>query len=415
MRMTATSMPTNRGVLVSSVPSLAGTVPCLASDPASPSAKISGANLPSSITMPPTVLNQIVFVPRPPNADPLLLAIEVNAYMISVRPCGPGLNTEDSGDVFGDGKFRSARESPDADRMMVGSVRKYNAAYFISLGRIFLPRYSGVRPTISPPTNTVTMARIKMPYMPAPIPPGAISPSAMSNSAMPPPNGVSESWKQLTAPVEVTVVEAANSEQPAVPVLVSTPSIAPCARCGASPAPWASKKLMPPTAASQMITMTASSAKPCRLSLTILPNVRGVANGISSSRKISNQLVNGFGFSNGCAELALQKPPPLLPMSLMTSCEATWPPTIVWCAPDSVVTVWKAEKFSIAPLAIRMMAPRIDRGSSSRMTARVRSTQKLPSLSVLDRTKPRISAIATTRPTAADRKFCTARPDIWTT
>ena len=79
-----------------------------------------------------------------------------------------------------------------------------------------------------------------------------------------------------------------------------------------------------------MITITASSAKPCRLSPTILPNVRGRLNGISSSRKISNMLVNGFGFSNGWDELALKKPPPLLPSSLMTSCEATGPPTMVW-------------------------------------------------------------------------------------
>ena len=47
------------------------------------------------------------------------------------------------------------------------------------------------------------------------------------------------------------------------------------------------------------------------------------------------------------------------------------------------------------------------------MVARVRSTQKLPSLSVRDRVNPRIIAIATTRPTAADMKFCTASPDIW--
>ncbi len=51
-------------------------------------------------------------------------------------------------------------------------------------------------------------------------------------------------------------------------------------------------------------------------------------------------LVNGLGFSNGCAELVLNQPPPLFPMSLMTSEEATGPPGIVWCAPDSVVTVW---------------------------------------------------------------------------
>ena len=46
MRITPTSMPTNSGVLVSSVPALAGVGACLASDPARPRAKISGANRP---------------------------------------------------------------------------------------------------------------------------------------------------------------------------------------------------------------------------------------------------------------------------------------------------------------------------------------------------------------------------------
>ncbi len=108
--------------------------------------------------------------------------------------------------------------------MTTGRVRKYSDAYFISVGRIFLPMYSGVRPTISPATNTVTMASTRMPYIPAPMPPGAISPSAMSISVIAPPNGVSESWKQFTEPVDVTVVDAANIEQPGVPNRTSTPS-----------------------------------------------------------------------------------------------------------------------------------------------------------------------------------------------
>src|SRR5262249_53071398 len=186
--------PMNSGVLVSSVPALSGTGCCLASDPARASAKISGANLPSSITMPPIVLYQIVFVPRPANADPLLLACEANAYMISVRPCGPGLYTEDSGDVVGDGQFLMPSDRPAAVRMTTGSVRKYSAAYFISVGLIFLPMYSGVRPTISPATNTVTMARTRMPYIPAPMPPGTISPSAMFIKVMAPPTAVRGSW-----------------------------------------------------------------------------------------------------------------------------------------------------------------------------------------------------------------------------
>src|ERR1035441_6478549 len=93
--MTPTSIPTNSGLCVSMVPALAGTCCCRARDPARPRANISGANLPSSITMPPTVLYQVVFVPRPANAELLLLAIEVNAYMISVRPCGPGFKIRD--------------------------------------------------------------------------------------------------------------------------------------------------------------------------------------------------------------------------------------------------------------------------------------------------------------------------------
>src|ERR1700729_2642120 len=255
MRMTATSKPTNNGVLVSSVPALAGTGLCLASDPARPRAKISGANRPSSITTPPDIWYQVAAVPRPANADPLLLAIEVNAYMTSVSPCGPGLK-------MGVWPCLVPIDNAAKLRISTGRVRKYSAAYFISVGRIFLPRYSGVRPTISPPMNTVTMASTRMPYMPAPMPPGAISPSAMSNSAMPPPNGVSESWKQFTAPVEVTVVEPANNEQAGAPNLTSVPSAAWPASIVAVPAVprWASKSEIPPTAAAQMMTMAATSA-----------------------------------------------------------------------------------------------------------------------------------------------------------
>ncbi len=142
--------------------------------------------------------------------------------------------------------------------------------------------------------------------------------------------------------------------------------------------------------------------------------MRVSANGMTSSRKISKISVNGFGFSNGCAELALKKPPPLLPSSLMTSCEATGPPTMVWCWPASVVTAWPALKLSMTPPAARISAPANAIGSSSRSTHRVTSTQKLPSRSVLRRMNPRTIAMAIAMPTAAEAKFCTARPHICT-
>ena len=55
------------------------------------------------------------------------------------------------------------------------------------------------------------------------MPPGAISPSIMLKIVMPPPPGENESWKELTAPVEVSVVDAANSAdaQIAEPLLLA--------------------------------------------------------------------------------------------------------------------------------------------------------------------------------------------------
>ena len=54
---------------------------------------------------------------------------------------------------------------------------------------------------------------------------------------------------------------------------------------------------------------------------------------MNSERK----LVNGVGFSNGWAALALKKPPPLVPSCLIASCDATGPSARVCFAPSSVV------------------------------------------------------------------------------
>ncbi len=48
-----------------------------------------------------------------------------------------------------------------------------------------------------------------------------------------------------------------------------------------------------------------------------------------STASISTRFVKPMGFSNGCAELVLKKPPPLVPSSLIASCEATGPWAIV--------------------------------------------------------------------------------------
>ena len=98
----------------------------------------------------------------------------------------------------------------------------------------------------------------------------------------------------------------------------------------------------------------------------------------------------------------------------MTSWLATGPPVMCWVAPASVCTSVPAEKFWIMPAATKTIAPTTAMGSRMRRTIRIRSTQKLPSWSVCLRAKPRTRATATAMPTAAEAKFCTARPAIWT-
>ena len=84
--------------------------------------------------------------------------------------------------------------------------------------------------------------------------------------------------------------------------------------------------------------MAAKIAQPCRVSRTIFPNVYVSAPGIRKIRNIWSMFENGVGFSNGWAELALKKPPPLVPSILMASCEATGPCAMVCFAPSRVVT-----------------------------------------------------------------------------
>ena len=75
----------------------------------------------------------------------------------------------------------------------------------------------------------------------------------------------------------------------------------------------------------------------------------GIAKIMSSDRKF----VNGVGFSNGCAALALKKPPPLVPSCLIASCDATGPSAMVCLAPSSVVVSAYGDRFWIAPCETR--------------------------------------------------------------
>ena len=160
--------------------------------------------------------------------------------------------------------------------------------------------------------------------------------------------------------------------------------------------------------------MKARIAWPWRRSPTMIPYARGSANGMTSSRKISKRLVMAFGFSNGCAEFALKKPPPLVPSSLIASCDATRPPGIDCAAPVTPVTSVGAARFWMTPPRTRTTAATAAIGRRTRTTTRVRSTQKLPMYRLSCRAMARMRAATTAIPTAAEAKFWTVRPTAWT-
>ena len=129
--------------------------------------------------------------------------------------------------------------------------------------------------------------------------------------------------------------------------------------------------------------------------------------------------MNGVGFSKGCALLALKKPPPLVPHSLMISCEATGPCAIT-CLACTVAAVCGSTsctrsyglRFCTTPCDTSSSAPTMQNGSSTHSVARVMSTQKLPSVSRSRAAMPRMNAIASAMPTAADTKLWYASPAI---
>ena len=92
-------------------------------------------------------------------------------------------------------------------------------------------------------------------------------------------------------------------------------------------------------------------ARPCTISPNDAAESEHRGDGDQQQRtRSAKTLVQAFGFSNGCAELALKKPTPLVPSSLMTSWLAIGPIDMVCFAPSRVVastaptSVWGTPK-----------------------------------------------------------------------
>ena len=93
------------------------------------------------------------------------------------------------------------------------------------------------------------------------------------------------------------------------------------------------------------------------------PKATASENGSSRKDQFSSRLLSADGFSNGCAELALKKPPPLVPSSLIASWKATGPREMVCLAPSSVVASTDGASVCGTPIASSSAATTRDSGS----------------------------------------------------
>ena len=114
-----------------------------------------------------------------------------------------------------------------------------------------------------------------------------------------------------------------------------------------------------------MTAIVISRARPCRQLPTMRPNANTKATGRTSWLQFCNMFDQTLGFSKGCAELALKKPPPLSPTSLIASWLATGPSAMTCFAPSSVVASTEALSVCGTPSAAKASATTIDSGRST--------------------------------------------------
>ncbi|MEY9460112.1 hypothetical protein ABH973_000525 [Bradyrhizobium ottawaense] len=91
------------------------------------------------------------------------------------------------------------------------------------------------------------------------------------------------------------------------------------------------------TPATNSTPITDRIAQPWRWLPTMPPNTLVIAAPSAKIDSICTKFDSAVGFSNGCAALALKKPPPLVPSILIATWEATGPTAMVCLAPSSVV------------------------------------------------------------------------------
>src|ERR1019366_4374627 len=165
-----TTVPINKTTksvpLVGNVPLVTGTSFFFARLPAMAKAGIIKRNLAISMSRPRVRLYQGVLALIPAKALPLFPAPLEYVYRISDRPCAALLFVFA---VAGPGEFQYPPFANGATELMAVNAKTHREvariamiAILTSFCSIFLPTYSGVRPTINPPMKTARTAYINM-------------------------------------------------------------------------------------------------------------------------------------------------------------------------------------------------------------------------------------------------------------
>ena len=143
----------------------------------------------------------------------------------------------------------------------------------------------------------------------------------------------------LTAPQEAAVVMTANSAETAMPKRTSLPSMLPPSRPSACEQRVAGglRPVGDDDAGEEQHAHGGEDRPALALVADHAAEDVGQRRAEREDRHHLDEVRERVGFSKGCAELALKKPPPLVPSILIATCEATGPTAIVCFAPSSVV------------------------------------------------------------------------------
>ena len=102
--------------------------------------------------------------------------------------------------------------------------------------------------------------------------------------------------------------------------------------------------------------------------MTIRPKVKQSAAGMRRIASTSRRLLKGVGFSSGCAELTLKKPPPLVPSCLMATWLAAGPTATIWVL-TTVESAWNGWTSVTSREAAMVCTTPCDTSSSDSTTA----------------------------------------------